>query len=130
MDLSALRFNPDGLIAVIAQEPPAEGGRVLMLAYMNRESLAATLATGKMHYWSRSRGKLWLKGESSGHVQEVRAWFKDCDGDALLFHVHQHGGAACHTGFESCFFQPMKADGTPAPVVEAPVFDPAEVYGR
>lgn len=130
MDTSALRFNSDGLIAVIAQEPPADGGRVLMLAYMNRESLAATLSTGKMHYWSRSRGKLWLKGESSGHTQEVLAWFKDCDGDALLFHVRQHGGAACHTGFQSCFFQPMRPDGTPTPVAETPVFDPAEVYGR
>ena len=130
MDFSALRFGPDGLIAVIAQEPPVDGGRVLMLAYMNRESLTATLNTGKMHYWSRSRGKLWLKGESSGHVQEVLAWFKDCDGDALLFHVRQHGGAACHTGFQSCFFQPMRADGTPALVTDTPVFDPAEVYGR
>lgn len=130
MDFSALRFNADGLIPVVTQQPPGEGGRVLMLAYMNRESLATTLSTGQMHYWSRSRGKLWLKGESSGHVQEVVAWFKDCDGDALLFHVRQRGGAACHTGFQSCFFQPMLADGSPAPVAETPVFDPAEVYGR
>lgn len=129
-DFSALRFNADGLIPAIAQQPLEEGGRVLMMAWMDREALTATLATGRMHYWSRSRKKLWLKGEQSGHEQEVLGWARDCDGDALLFHVRQKGGAACHTGFQSCFFQRLNADGSPAPVEELPVFNPAEVYGK
>lgn len=129
-DFSALRFNPDGLIPAIVQQLRAEGGRVLMMAWMNRESLAATLATGRMHFWSRSRAKLWLKGEQSGNEQEVVAWYRDCDGDTLLFEVRQRGGAACHTGFESCFFQRLHADGSPAAVEETPVFDPARVYGK
>jgi phosphoribosyl-AMP cyclohydrolase len=135
LDLGDLRFNADGLIPAIVQQatdddlPGAPRGRVLMMAWINREALARTLATGFMHYWSRSRQKLWLKGESSGHRQEVVAWFRDCDGDTLLFTVRQHGGA-CHTGYESCFFQPLNRDGSPAPIEEAPLFDSEAVYKR
>lgn len=131
-DLNGLRFNADGLIPAIIQDagsgdgPPT--GRVLMMAWLNRTALESTLATGLMHYWSRSRGKLWLKGESSGHRQEVVDWYKDCDGDTLLFTVRQHGGA-CHTGYESCFFQRLERDGSPAAIGEKPRFDPAAVYG-
>ena len=128
-----LRFTADGLIPAIIQEAVemsgvAPKGRVLMMAWLNREALAATLDTGYMHYWSRSRGKLWFKGESSGHRQEVVQWFRDCDGDTLLFTVRQHGGA-CHTGYESCFFQRLHRDGSPATVDEPPVFDAGAVYG-
>ena len=130
VDLTKLRFNADGLIPAIIQQA-ADGerpaGRVLMMAWMNRAALEATLATGRMHFWSRSRHELWLKGESSGHRQEVVAWYRDCDGDTLLFEVRQHGGA-CHTGFESCFFQRLERDGTAAAVAEQPVFDPGAVY--
>jgi phosphoribosyl-AMP cyclohydrolase len=137
-DLSALRFNADGLIPAIIQQAPAEdggassdeppAGRVLMMAWMNQTSLEATLATGEMHYWSRSRKKLWLKGETSGHRQTVVEWRRDCDGDTLLFLVRQHGGGACHTGYESCFFQRLNADGSPAPIEEPRRFDPEAVY--
>ncbi|MEI7864462.1 MAG: phosphoribosyl-AMP cyclohydrolase [Chthoniobacterales bacterium] len=126
------KYNADGLIPVIVQEasdqsPPC--GRVLMMAWMNRESLERTLATGKMHYWSRSRGKLWFKGESSGHTQEVIRWYADCDKDTLLFEVRQTSGA-CHTGFESCFFQSYDREGATLPVDEQPKFDAAQVYPR
>ncbi len=98
-----------------------------MMAWLNREALAATLDTGFMHYWSRSRGKLWFKGESSGHRQQVVNWYRDCDGDTLLFTVRQTGGA-CHTGYESCFFQRLNRDGSPAAIEENPLFDPEAVY--
>ncbi len=132
-DFSALRFNADGLIPAIVQQAPGAGdgpeaGRVLMMAWMNEESLAATLATGFMHFWSRSRGKLWYKGETSGHRQQVVEWRRDCDGDTLLFLVHQHGGGACHTGYESCFFQPLDRAGGTLQMAEAPRFDPEAVY--
>ena len=133
-DLSGLRFNADGLIPAIIQDAEntrADGqpaGRVLMMAWLNRTALESTLATGFMHYWSRSRQKQWFKGESSGHRQEVVDWFRDCDGDTLLFTVRQTGGA-CHTGYESCFYQKLGRDGSPAPVQETPVFDVGEVYG-
>jgi len=126
------KYNADGLIPVIVQEaseqfPPR--GRVLMMAWMNRESLERTLATGKMHYWSRSRGKLWFKGESSGHSQDVVRWYADCDKDTLLFEVHQTSGA-CHTGFESCFFQPYDKQGAKLSIDEQPKFDAETVYAR
>ena len=130
-DLDNLRFTSDGLIPAIIQQAndddPTPTGRVLMMAWLNREALAATLDTGFMHYWSRSRGKLWFKGESSGHRQQVVSWFRDCDGDTLLFTVRQQGGA-CHTGYESCFFQRLERDGSPAAIEEAPLFDPETVY--
>ncbi len=100
--LDALNFNDDGLIAAIAQD--IDSGVVLMQAWMNRESLQLTLETGKAVYWSRSRQKLWRKGEESGHEQLVRALRTDCDGDAVLLLVEQQGGIACHTGRQSCFF--------------------------
>ncbi len=132
-DFSGLRFNADGLIPAIVQEArdgeTVPTGRVLMMAWINREALEKTLATGYMHYWSRSRGRLWLKGESSGHRQEVVHWYKDCDGDTLLFTVRQTGGA-CHTGYESCFYQRLHRDGSPAPIEEVPLFDAEAVYQK
>lgn len=133
-DLSEMRFNADGLIPAIIQDAAGgqtDGkptGRVLMMAWLNRAALESTLQTGFMHYWSRSRGKPWFKGETSGHRQEVVAWYKDCDGDTLLFTVRQTGGA-CHTGYESCFFQKLNRDGSHAPIEEAPLFDAGVVYG-
>ncbi len=102
------RFNADGLIAAIAQD--AASGDVLMLAWMNAEALAATLATGRATYWSRSRGQLWVKGETSGHTQDVIEVRVDCDQDAVLLRVNQAGGA-CHTGRASCFYRVVDADG-------------------
>jgi phosphoribosyl-AMP cyclohydrolase len=115
----------DGLLPAIAQD--AATGEVLMLAYINKESWEKTLATGKVHYWSRSRSKLWLKGESSGHVQLVKEILVDCDLDTVVFKVEQLGGAACHTGHRSCFYR--KVQGDELEVQGEPVFDPAKVYG-
>lgn len=100
-----LLWNADGLIPVIAQE--AGSGDVLMMAWMNEEALARTISTGVMHYWSRSRQKLWRKGETSGHEQTLVELKADCDGDTLLATIHQKG-AACHTGNKTCFFTPLK----------------------
>ncbi len=114
-----------GLVPAIAQD--AATGEILMLAYMNSESWRLTVETGTAHYWSRSRGKLWKKGESSGNVQKVREIRIDCDSDAVVLKVEQAGGAACHTGFKSCFYRVVR-DGVL--VVEGErVFDPDEVYG-
>jgi phosphoribosyl-AMP cyclohydrolase len=113
------------LVPVIVQDD--ESGEVLMLAYMNREAWEKTLATGTAHYWSRSRQKLWLKGESSGNVQQVRSVFVDCDLDTVLLKVHQIGGAACHEGYRSCFYR--KVHGGELEVVGTRVFDPKQVYG-
>lgn len=115
-----------GLVPVIAQDD--ETGQVLMLAWMNREAFEETLRTGRAVYWSRSRGRLWRKGEESGHVQEVRQILVDCDGDTVLLRVHQVGGAACHEGYVSCFFRRWE-DGDWR-VVGQRVFDPKEVYRR
>ena len=120
-----LKYNSDGLIPAIVQD--AATGRVLMMAWMNESSLGSTLETGLMHYWSRSRKKYWLKGETSGHTQKVVRWFKDCDADTLLFQVEQVGGA-CHTGFESCFFQELDRAGEPRPIAEEKVFNHEEAY--
>lgn len=120
-----LKFNADGLIPAIVQD--AQSRRVLMMAWMNEASLKATLASGMMNYWSRSRQKFWLKGETSGHTQKVIRWSADCDADTLLFEVEQIGGA-CHTGFESCFFQTYDPDGTPREISESKVFDPEKTY--
>jgi len=126
------KFNQDGLIPVIVQEAsatPRPTGRVLMFAWMNRESLENTLRTGLMTYWSRSRARLWLKGETSGHTQRVLRWFVDCDRDVLLFEVEQTSGA-CHTGYESCFFQELDNYARPLPVQEPKLFDDQDVYKK
>lgn len=116
----------DGLIPAIAQDH--ETGEVLMLAYINEESWKLTLETGIAHYWSRSRSKLWKKGESSGNLQEVKEIRVDCDADTVVLKVNQIGDAACHTGYRSCFHQVVR-DGQL--VVEGErVFDPEEVYGK
>lgn len=114
----------NGLIPAIAQD--YESGEILMLAYMNEESWNKTLETGKVHYYSRSRQELWLKGKSSGNVQLVKDIFIDCDEDTILVKVKQEGGAACHTGHRSCFFR--KLVGGNFEVVSERVFDPKEVY--
>ena len=114
----------DGLVPVIVQD--VSTGEILMLAYMNREAWDETLRTKKACFWSRSRNKLWMKGETSGHVQEVKEMLLDCDGDTLLLKVHQVGGAACHTGFRSCFHHRLKEDGWK--VFGEKVFNPKEVY--
>lgn len=115
-----------GVVPVIAQD--AEDGAVLMLAYMNREALAETLRTGRVCYFSRSRNRLWRKGEESGNVQELRGLYIDCDADAILVKVHQVGGAACHEGFRSCFFRQVAEDELQ--VIAERVFDPSEVYRK
>ena len=115
----------DGLLPVIAQD--AESGEVLMLAWMNAESFAETMATGQATYFSRSRGRLWRKGEESGHRQTVESIFVDCDADTILLKVHQ-AGPACHEGYRSCFFRQVK-DGAAEFVAERMV-DPATVYKK
>ena len=125
MPLPPLKYTADGLIPAIIQDYASR--RVLMMAWMNETSLGRTLETGFMHYWSRSRKKYWLKGETSGHTQRVVRWAVDCDADALLFEVEQTGGA-CHTGYESCFFQTFSPDGTPQKVEESKLFDPEKIY--
>ena len=122
----SLKYNADGLIPAIVQDAATK--RVLMMAWMNESSLGTTLASGLMHYWSRSRQKYWLKGETSGHTQKVVRWYVDCDADTLLFEVEQTGGA-CHTGYESCFFQELDRNGSPVEIAEDKVFDPATTYG-
>ena len=123
--LDDVRWNADGLVPAIAQD--ATSFKVLTLAWMNREALQLTAATGEAHYWSRSRGKLWRKGETSGHVQRVREIRLDCDSDAILLLVGQDGGIACHTGHERCFF--MKLDGGAWHDVEPVLKDPKAIYG-
>lgn len=120
-----LKYNADGLVPAIVQD--THNKRVLMMAWMNETALHATLETGFMNYWSRSRQKFWLKGETSGHTQKVVRWFADCDADTLLFEVEQVGGA-CHTGFASCFFQELDRNGSPVAVLESKVFDPEKTY--
>jgi len=113
-----------GLVPAVAQD--ADTGEVLMLAWMNREAYEETLRTGRACYFSRSRGKLWRKGEESGHMQEVRAVLVDCDADTILLKVRQVGGAACHEGYRSCFFR--QVDGDRLRVIAERVFDPKQVY--
>ena len=127
MPLPPLKFTADGLIPAIVQD--AQTRRVLMMAWMNAASLEATLKTGFMNYWSRSRQKFWLKGETSGHTQKVVRWAADCDADTLLFEVEQIGGA-CHTGYQSCFFQQYTPDGTPIDITEEKLFDPEKTYEK
>ena len=115
-----------GLVPAVAQD--ATTGRLLMLAWMNRDAYEETLRTGRAVYYSRSRGKLWRKGEESGHVQEVRGVYIDCDADTILLKVHQVGGAACHEGYASCFFREVTPDGLK--VIAEKVFDPKAVYKK
>ena len=122
--LDALRFNNEGLIPAIAQD--SETGAVLMMAWMNRESLEQTIITGNAVYWSRSRKRLWRKGEESGHEQQVLAIRTDCDGDTILLQVAQKGGIACHTGRASCFFYELSDDQWTA--VDPVLRDPKEMY--
>jgi phosphoribosyl-AMP cyclohydrolase len=122
-----LKFDANGLIPAIIQEQKTR--RVLMMAWMNRASLEKTIATGRTHFWSRSRQKFWMKGESSGHVQQVRDIAFDCDGDALLIQVEQTG-AACHEGYQSCFFRSVEKDGQSVRVTEAQLESPEQIYGK
>lgn len=118
--------NKQGLLPAIAQDYAS--GKVLMLAYINEESWKKTLESGKAHYWSRSRNTLWLKGESSGHVQVIKEILVDCDADTVVFKVEQLGGAACHKGYQSCFFR--RVDENRLTVVGERIFDPQKVYGK
>ncbi|GEM_PF-112686 len=115
-----------GVVPAVIQD--AATGQVLMVGYMNRESLMETLASGRTVFFSRSRNRLWRKGEESGHVQLVRAIYLDCDADTLLIEVEQVGGAACHEGYVSCFFRQLTHEGLK--VVGKKVFDPVSVYGK
>jgi phosphoribosyl-AMP cyclohydrolase len=119
-------WNGDGLVPAIAQD--AVSGQVLMVAWMDREALLETVQTGRAVYWSRSRSRLWRKGEESGHVQLVKEIFLDCDGDVVLLKIDQTGGIACHTGRASCFFRKLD---TGKWVVTQPVLrDPDQIYGK
>jgi len=124
---SLLDFSKSGgLVTAIAQD--ASSGEILMVAHMNEESFRRTLETGEVVYWSRSRKKLWHKGEESGNVQRLEALYVDCDGDVVLLKVQQVGEAACHTGKRSCFFR--KIEGDSVVDVGVQIFDPAEVYKK
>ena len=123
--LDAIRFDGRGLVAAVAQQH--DSGEVLMLAWMNREAVAETLETGRVCYWSRSRGALWRKGQTSGQVQRLVEMRLDCDGDALLLLVDQTG-VACHTGRRSCFYRAQRDGGLVE--VAAPEVDPVALYGR
>ncbi len=123
--IDQLKFDDKGLVAAITRD--ADNGEVLMMAWMNAESVQKTLETGKMHYWSRSRQKLWFKGESSGHFQHVKSIRLDCDGDALLIDIEQVG-AACHTGTRSCFNRQF--DGGEPVATDAKVVDTESIYAR
>ena len=121
----ALQWDADGMIPAIAQDA---NGRVVMFAWMNRESLALTITSGVAVYWSRSRRRLWKKGEESGFFQKIRSIRTDCDGDVLLLEIEQEGGIACHTGRASCFFHELKGDRWSA--VDPVLKDPAEIYRK
>jgi phosphoribosyl-AMP cyclohydrolase len=124
--LDEVKWNREGLVPAVAQD--AASGRVLMVAWMNREALEQTAARGEAVYWSRSRGRLWAKGEESGHVQKVRDLRLDCDADVVLLAVEQVGGIACHTGRERCFFRKLENG---AWVSTDPVLkDPKLIYGK
>ena len=124
--LDEIKWTADGLVPVIAQEQGS--GKVLMFAWMNREALELTARTGHAVYWSRSRGRLWHKGEESGHQQEVAEIRTDCDNDVVLLTVRQRGGIACHTGRHSCFYQRLDHDAWVA--VEPVIKSPEEIYKR
>jgi len=125
----ALDFDKSsGLLPAIAQDSGT--GEVLMLAYMNREAWETTLATGHATYYSRSRNEIWVKGKTSGNLQIVREIRIDCDGDSVLLKVEQLGGAACHTGHQSCFHKKVEGDNDSITIIGSPVFDPDEVYEK
>ena len=125
--LENLKFDANGLIPAIVQEQKT--GRVLMMAGMNRASLEKTIDSGKTHFWSRSRQKFWMKGETSGHTQTVKDIAFDCDGDTLLIQVDQ-AGAACHEGYKSCFFRSIGANGANVETTEPQLVSPGDVYGK
>ncbi|MDY6878848.1 MAG: phosphoribosyl-AMP cyclohydrolase [Desulfatiglans sp.] len=116
-----------GLLPAIVQD--VDSGKVLMLAYINAASWKKTLASGEAHYWSRSREEIWHKGGTSGHVQKIREIFVDCDNDTVLFRIEQVGGAACHTGYETCFHKKVDSEGN-FTLVGKRVFDPEQVYKK
>lgn len=122
--LDKVKWAQDGLVPAVAQE--AGSGRVLTVAWMNREALGRTVASGEAHYWSRSRRRLWRKGEESGHVQKVKQVRLDCDEDVILLEVEQVGGIACHTGRHSCFFQ--RLDGARWVAADPVLKDPRQIY--
>lgn len=124
--LDEIKWTDDGLVPVIAQEEAS--GRVLMFAWMNRESLDLTVRQGRAVYWSRSRGKLWYKGEESGNVQRVKQIRMDCDADVLLITVEQLGGIACHTGRHSCFFRVLEQGAWK--IVDPVLLDPQKIYSK
>jgi phosphoribosyl-AMP cyclohydrolase len=124
--LDSLKYDANGLIPAVVVD--AETKAVLMVAYMNKDSLADTVRTGKTHFWSRSRQQYWMKGESSGHTQEVKGIYIDCDVDTLVIEVAQ-SGAACHNGYRSCFYRKLNDSGE-FEVVDERIFDPDEVYGK
>lgn len=124
--IDEVAWDPDGLVPAIAQDETT--GKVLMVAWMNRDALEETARTGRAVYWSRSRDRLWRKGEESGHAQHVRELRLDCDGDVVLLRVRQEGGIACHTGRERCFFR--KLDNGRWVVTEAVRKDPADIYRK
>ena len=124
--LDNLKYDENGLVAAIIQDD--ENGDVLMMAWMNREACQRTLETGRVNFWSRSRQKFWIKGETSGHVQKVRSVAMDCDGDCLLIRVEQTG-AACHEGYRSCFFRTISPEGATEENQDRLV-NPDDVYGR
>lgn len=124
--LDALKWDAQGMIPAIAQD--ADSGRVLMFAFMNRQSLQETIDSGTAVYWSRSRQRLWRKGEESGHAQQVLSIRTDCDGDVLLLSIDQAGGIACHTGRESCFFYQLQGNFWVA--VDPVLKDPKDIYGK
>lgn len=126
--LEMVKFDSNGLVPAIAQDD--ETGDVLMMAWMNRESLEETVRTRRGVYWSRSRKKLWRKGEESGNIQEVKSVHLDCDADAVLLRIRQIGGAACHTGHRSCFYRMVADDGNVLRDDGSVVFDPAVVYKK
>ncbi len=129
MDVSfvdSLKYDQNGLIPCVAQD--AETGEVLMVAYMNKDSLKQTIEKGLASYWSRSRQKFWVKGESSGNTQEVKEMRFDCDKDCVLIKIKQNGGSACHTGMRSCFYFKLTDQGLVEDGVK--VFDPEQVYGK
>lgn len=124
--LDQVKFDDKGLLTAVAQD--AETGEILMLAFMNREALEQTLIRRVACYWSRSRGKLWVKGETSGHMQQVKEITIDCDMDAVVLKIEQKGGA-CHTGYRSCFYRRVERDGSLI-VTGEKVFDEDDVYGK